>query len=145
DREAVEIIATDVSEGALEVAATNRGRLGLDDRVALVRTHVLHGLTGPFDLILANLPYLRDDQRHPSTASEPDGALFAGHDGFDLYREMFKQVPVVLAPDGRVIAEIDPSQAGFGGGLAARVTGLPVEIARDSSGRDRFLIVGSRA
>lgn len=145
DRPEIEIVATDVSAGALDVASINRSRLKLDGRVELVRAHLLDGLSGPFDLILANLPYLRDDQRHPSTEREPLEALFAGADGFDLYRELFRQVPDVLAPDGAMIAEIDPSQAGFGGGFAARVTGLPVEIARDSSGRDRFLIVGSRA
>lgn len=145
DRDDVEIIATDVSSAALEVAAVNRNRLGLDTRVKLVRTYLLSGLQGPFDLILANLPYLRPDQRHPSTRSEPDLALYAGDDGFALYRELFTRVPGVLADDGLVIIEIDPSQAGIGGGYIARTTGLPVAIVKDGAGRNRFLMVGARA
>lgn len=145
DRDAVEIIATDVSAPALEVAAANRHRLGLDERVALIRTHLLDGLRGPFDLILANLPYLRPDQRHPTTLSEPDVALYAGDDGFALYRELFVQVPDVLVGDGLVIIEIDPSQSGFGGGYIARTTGVPVAIVKDGAGRDRFLMAGVRA
>lgn len=132
DRGDVEIVAADVSPDALDVARLNRERLGLDDRVTFVESHLLDDVEGRFDLILANLPYLRPDQRHPSTALEPDMALYAGDDGFDLYRELIAVLPERLAPDGFWIAEIDPAQAVFAGEANATVI-------KDLAGRDRFL------
>lgn len=143
EREDIEIIATDFSEGALDVAARNRRDLGLESRVQLAQGDLLAGLEGPFDLILANLPYLRPDQRHPSIAREPEVALFAGDDGFALYRTLFGDMGRVLAPRGLVITEIDPSQAKPGAEYAKRVTGLPAAVRRDLSGRERFLLVGT--
>lgn len=143
ERRDVEIVATDVSSDALDVARLNRERLGLDERVRLVASDLLAGVDGRFDLILANLPYLRSDQRHPTTAHEPPSALFAGDDGFDLYRAFFRQIPAVLARDGLVIAEIDPGQAEFGAAYAEAQTGLPVRVERDAAGRQRLLLAGS--
>lgn len=145
DRDDVEIIATDVSEAALEVAAQNRRALLLEDRIQLVHADLLEGIDGPFDLILANLPYLRPDQRHPSTAREPERALYAGEDGFDFYRALFDDVGRVLTRGALVVAEIDPSQAGFGLEYVATETGLPVTIRRDAWERDRFLLAGDWA
>ena len=140
ERNDIEIIATDVSPAALDVAARNRGTLSLDKRVQLVRADLLVGVDGPFDLVLANLPYLRLDQRDPSIAREPEEALFAGKDGFELYRKLFDDVGRVLANAGLIVAEIDPSQAEFGADYAQRVT-----VRQDAWGRDRFLLVGDWA
>lgn len=145
DRDDVEIIATDVSEAALEVAAHNRRELALENRVQFMRADLLAGMDGPLDLILANLPYLRLDQRHPSTAREPETALFSGEDGFDLYRALFGDVGRVLANGGLVVAEIDPSQAEFGTQYATTATSLPVIVRRDAWGRERFLLAGNWA
>ncbi len=98
----VQIVATDISSAALEVAGINRERLGLADRVELVESDLLDGFTEPFDIILANLPYLRPDQRHPSTRREPEVALFGGSDGFDLHRRLLRQSATLLAPDWTV-------------------------------------------
>ncbi|HEX6457065.1 MAG TPA: peptide chain release factor N(5)-glutamine methyltransferase [Solirubrobacterales bacterium] len=83
-----EVVATDTSPGALEVARANAERLGLADRV-----HCLEGTLpadGEFDLILANLPYVAE-RDWPSlqpevTRWEPREALLAGPDGLDAYR-----------------------------------------------------------
>lgn len=145
ERDDIEIIATDVSQAALEVAARNWRDLLLGERVRLVHADLLGGIDGPFDLILANLPYLRLDQRHPSTRREPETALFSGDDGFDLYRVMFRDAGRVLADGGLIVAEIDPSQAVFGMEYAATATGLPTMVRRDAWDRDRFLLVGNWA
>lgn len=144
-RDDVEIIATDVSRAALEVAARNRQDLSLESRVQLVHSDLLAGIDGPFDVVLANLPYLRLDQRDRSIAREPEEALFAGEDGFDLYRALFADVGRVLSRDGLVLVEIDPSQAVFGMEYAVTATGLPVMVGRDAWGRDRFLLIGNWA
>lgn len=143
DRTDVEIVAGDVSSDALRVAATNRERLGLTGRVRLVQTHLLDGLDGSFDLLLANLPYLNSQQRDPSTALEPELALYAGADGFDLYRELIRRLPEVLAPQGLFVAEIDPSQADTGLTLVRQVTPYEATVLTDMAGRDRFLLAGN--
>lgn len=139
----VQIVGSDVSREALAVAALNRERLGLRQRVDLVASDLLAGLGGPFDLILANLPYLRPDQRHPSTRLEPPVALFGGPDGFDLHRALLRQATEKLAPDGLYVGEIDPSQAAVAVSFAEQTTGRDARIEVDLAGDARYLIVGN--
>jgi release factor glutamine methyltransferase len=81
---AAEVVATDLSGDALEVARQNATRLGVADRVTFIKTSYLDDVDGIFDLVVANPPYVRDgdkialsrDVRH-----EPDVALFGGPDG----------------------------------------------------------------
>jgi release factor glutamine methyltransferase len=140
DRNDVEIVASDVSSDALRVAATNRERLGLTGRVRLVRTHLLDGLDERFDLILANLPYLKPQQRHPSILHEPEVALYSGDDGFDLYRELIPTLPAALTGGGLVVAEIDPSQATIAEDLVLRQTPFSASFLKDLEGHVRFLL-----
>lgn len=138
----LEIVGSDLSYDALQVAASNRDALGLASRVQFFESDLLDDVAGSFDLILANLPYLRHEQRHTSTAAEPELALFAGEDGFDVYRRFLPQAAVRLRPKGLIAVEIDPSQADFGALEAANSTGLPVEVRCDLAGRQRFLLIG---
>ena len=81
---AASVVATDVSNDALDIARRNATRLGVQGRIAFVNTSYLDSIDGVFDLIVANPPYVRDgdkialsrDVRH-----EPDVALFGGPDG----------------------------------------------------------------
>jgi release factor glutamine methyltransferase len=78
------ITATDVSRAALDVARDNARRHGVEDRVTLVETSFLDGIDGPFDLIAANPPYVKEGDK-PGLARdvlhEPDVALFGGASG----------------------------------------------------------------
>ncbi|MCO5178374.1 MAG: peptide chain release factor N(5)-glutamine methyltransferase, partial [Thermomicrobiales bacterium] len=122
-RRVIQIVGVDVSRDALAVARLNRERLGLRQRVDLLASDLLAGLSGPFDLILANLPYLRPDQTHPSTDREPQLALFAGLDGFDLYRRLLYEARDMLVPGGLLVGEIDPAQADLALEVALKVMG----------------------
>ncbi|MEX2314120.1 MAG: peptide chain release factor N(5)-glutamine methyltransferase, partial [Thermomicrobiales bacterium] len=138
----VQIVATDISPAALEVAALNRERLGLTGRVELVESDLLAGFDEPFDIILANLPYLRPDQRHPSTRREPHVALFGGPDGFDLHRRLLRQSASLLAPGGLWVGEIDPAQARFAVAYAHDAIGREARIDDDYAGDARYLLIG---
>ncbi|MDE2849537.1 MAG: peptide chain release factor N(5)-glutamine methyltransferase [Acidobacteriota bacterium] len=87
------IVATDLSPGALAVAAANCRRHGVADRVRLVRADLLSALRpGAFDVVVSNPPYI-DVGEWPSLMPEvrdhePPEALFAG-DGLDFYRRLF--------------------------------------------------------
>lgn len=139
-RSDVEILAVDVSSDALTVARENCERLRLHERVKFVRSDLLHDVVGDFDLILANLPYLRPDQRDPSTRAEPDIALYSGSDGLDLYRRIVAQARQRLVSDGMLAIEIDPTQSVVVRTLVAETLGGSVRIERDLAGLDRYVI-----
>jgi release factor glutamine methyltransferase len=86
-----EVVATDTSPGALEVARANAARLGLADRVRFISGTLPEDEV--FDLVLANLPYVAEPD-WPTlgpeiTQWEPRQALLAGPDGLDAYRTLF--------------------------------------------------------
>lgn len=137
------VIAADISPAALQVARANSIRLGLAERVHLVAGSLLDWLGRPVDLIVANLPYLRPDQAHAGIAHEPALALFAGADGFDLYRRLLAQAPPLLRPGGLLVAEIDPAQRDLALATAARVApGWPAAVHPDYAGLPRVLTMG---
>lgn len=142
-RDDVQIVATEMYRSALDVARLNRDALDLRGRVQLVQADLLSGVPGPFDIILANLPYLSPGQEHASTRLEPDEALFGGPDGFDLHRALLRQAADALAPGGLWVGEIDPGQAVFGAAFAREVLGLPLRVDDDLAGLARYLVVGS--
>ena len=136
-------IGGDASAAALAIAAENRARLGMADRVALVRGDLASWCRGPLDLLLANLPYLRPEQvaANPALAAEPAAALLGGADGLDLIRRLVADAPRVLAPGGAIGLEIDPSQAEAVVGLV--VAALPeaeVAVLRDLAGLARHVV-----
>ncbi len=141
--ERIAIIASDISQEAIDVAAKNRHSLEMVERIELVTSDLLNSVTGDFNLILANLPYLRSDQRHPSTADEPDLALYAGSDGLDLYRSLLPQAGRRLVEGGVIACEIDPDQCDEMRHLAVCNIGGSVGVLRDLSGQVRVIIAGS--
>lgn len=142
------IIAVDSSAAALAVARANvRRTLGTGERhrrVQLVRGHLLEALTGPFDVIAANLPYIRSDQMTELPVSvqayEPWTALDGGPDGLSVYRALLAQVPERLAPRGAVLMEADPRQTAHLAALAAAaLAGAQIAIVRDLAGHERVV------
>lgn len=138
----VEITASDISQDALGIAAANCKALGLDERVRLIESDLLDDVEGDFDLILANLPYLRHDQRHPSTRAEPDLALYAGSDGLDQYRRLLLVAGQRMTRQGLIACEIDPGQRTAMLDLAQQYIGRDEAILSDLAGHDRILIAG---
>jgi release factor glutamine methyltransferase len=134
------VVGSDVSLPALSVARANRD--AHHPGVHLVAGSLLEWWRGPVDFIAANLPYLRPDQAHVGIEFEPEIALYAGNDGFALNDRLIRQAAAILASPGRLIMEIDPSQAdqALETGRAA-FPGDDVMIQRDLAGSDRYLIV----
>jgi len=100
-----EIWASDTSAVAVEVAAANVARFGLDDRVHVVEGDLLEPIPGELDLVVANLPYLpaREAAEHPELRGEPLAALYAPGDGLGPLRRLFAQAAERLNPDGAVV------------------------------------------
>jgi len=136
----------DRSPEALAVAADNAERFGLavrcDLRVADWTEEDWAQDLRPFDLILANPPYVEDGaELAPSVRRhEPAGALFAGPDGLDDYRVLIPQLAGLLAPEGVAVVEIGAGQADAVGALA-RAAGFAVVLHNDLAGRPRALVL----
>ncbi|MES2445336.1 MAG: peptide chain release factor N(5)-glutamine methyltransferase [Pseudomonadota bacterium] len=104
-------LGVDASEQALAYARRNAERLGLAAEFAL--GNWADGVTGSFDLILANPPYIGTGEHLPPEVRdhEPPAALFAGPDGLDDYRRIVPDLPRLLAPRGIAVLEIGSTQA----------------------------------
>src|SRR5215213_2725982 len=131
-----EVVATDTSPGALELARSNAARLGFAERVTFVEGTLPEN--EGFDLILATLPYVPDgDWPHLQREVrdwEPREALLAGPDGLDAYRAL---IPAVRAPI--LAVEIGIGQADAVGDLM-RASGFAAEVRRDLAGIERVVV-----
>ena len=131
--------ASDISPQALAVAARNVAQHGLAGRVHLEPGDLMRGLSGEFDLVCANLPYVAANANLPAEVSaQPSRALFAGDGGAALVRELLAEAPARLKPGGRVLVELDPSiltsvAEVAGHGFAGH------RVHRDAGGRERVL------
>lgn len=115
ERPSIEVIATDISGGALHVAHENAGRYGVSDRIAFRESAYLIGATGVFDFILANPPYVTEYEYQRLAPEireyEPASALVAGEDGFRDIRQIVDLGTAYLAPGGTMLIEIGHEQA----------------------------------
>jgi release factor glutamine methyltransferase len=88
NKPSVEVWATDTNEDAVELARANAERLGVADRVHVVRGSLLEPLTEPVDLVVANLPYLPKGEHDSRYDDEPEDAIYAPGDGLGPYRNL---------------------------------------------------------
>ncbi|MEN6479074.1 MAG: peptide chain release factor N(5)-glutamine methyltransferase [Anaerolineales bacterium] len=143
---AAHIVAVDLSATALAQARRNAVRLGVEGRIAFVRTDLLLGLASRFDLIVANLPYVDHDELGslmPEVSRyEPQLALDGGLGGLEVVSRLIAALPQSLAPDGLALFELDPRQAERARVLAQQA--LPearIEVILDYAGRARVLAI----
>ena len=114
-------IGTDISEAALQTARANAARLGLAPRADFVAGDYAAPLTGRFDLIVSNPPYIRSaDILGLATEvrdHDPLAALDGGSDGLDAYRALIPQAASLLASGGALVVEVGEGQSGDVEGL----------------------------
>lgn len=109
-----QIVGVDISENALMLAGENAERLGLADRVRLLRSNLLENVQPGFDLIVANLPYVSTEDRQELSREvlhDPEVALFAGVRGDELMRQLIAQGPSWLRPGAMLAMEIGTGQS----------------------------------
>jgi release factor glutamine methyltransferase len=136
------ISGIDISEDALALARENAARLNLRDRVRFFKSDLLENVDGVFDLIVANLPYIAEQDR--STLSrevlhDPEVALFAGGQGDELVRALIDQAPARLRPGGRLALEIGLGQSEALFSRLAEKNYRDICSKNDYSGGPRFL------
>ncbi|HEY9091415.1 peptide chain release factor N(5)-glutamine methyltransferase [Parasphingorhabdus sp.] len=150
-------VGIDASAAALGVAHNNADRLGLADRARfllldwtaqdwtqiLLQSFDREPLSaGPFDLILANPPYVSTEAELSREVAEyePRAALFAGPQGMDDYRIIIPALHDLLAENGTALLEIGFNQADMVSRLAEK-NGYSVECKQDFGGNDRILVL----
>lgn len=98
------VIATDISEAAIEVARKNAANLKSD--IEFLKCDLLPTIDHPLWTVLANLPYVPEDLiTSEEITKEPDLALFSGKDGMDHYRKFWNQVNGLKDKPSYVITE----------------------------------------
>ena len=112
----VQVLATDLSADALDVAARNVQRHGLQDRIRLAQGDGLAAAPGRHDLILCNPPYVNEQSMHalpPEYRVEPALALAGGVDGMDFVRALLRDAAAHLSQGGVLVLEIGHERAHF--------------------------------
>lgn len=137
-------IGTDLSEEALRTARDNAGELGLLPRTAFAVCDYAAALTGPFDLIVSNPPYIRSGDMpmlDPEVRDhDPHAALDGGDDGLDAYRRLAPCAAGLLAPGGRLLVEVGHDQAEEVQRLFAAAGLTPAGVSRDLAGICRVVM-----
>jgi release factor glutamine methyltransferase len=124
-------VGTDISADALQTAHINAVRLGLADRARFVNDDYAAGLSGRFDLIVSNPPYVRSaeiaDLAIEVRDHDPLRALDGGSDGFDAYRVLIPQAIPLLLPGGVLAVEVGHDQSQ---GVAQLMTAAGLTLER---------------
>lgn len=135
-------LGTDLSEAALDVARENAESLGLENRARFQQADWWDGIAGEFELIVSNPPYVAQDEMaalSPELSHEPRMALTDEADGLEAYRAIAARARDFLAPRGRLIVEIGPTQGAAVSDLFLDQGLKAVRVIADLDGRDRVV------
>ncbi|HEY91829.1 MAG TPA: peptide chain release factor N(5)-glutamine methyltransferase [Dehalococcoidia bacterium] len=138
----VKIYATDISAPALEIARANSRKHGVADRISFLRSDLLETLSGTVDIVVANLPYIRESDLPVSgpVSREPRLALNGGEDGLEQIYRLCRQVKDRISSGGYLLLEVGQGQAvevtTFLKGLLPAAT---IDVMQDLAGIDRVI------
>jgi release factor glutamine methyltransferase len=145
ERPLVQVVATDLSAAAVDVARRNVARHGLADRIEVRHGDLLDSVTGTFTLVVSNPPYVSESEyaalQPEVRLHEPGAALVAGRDGLEAIRRLVSSTPSRLRPGGALLMEF-----GYGHAHAVRelISGTPglrmVAVRPDLQGIPRIAI-----
>jgi release factor glutamine methyltransferase len=137
-----EVHAADVSDDALTLARENAVRHGLQDKTVFIKSDLLDGVEGTFDLIVANLPYIAAGDRSTlsrEVSHDPEVALFAGERGTEMICKLIDAARAQLRPRGLLALEIGIGQADDLVALMREKNYHDIDAIRDYGGVTRFL------
>ncbi|MGH9467733.1 MAG: peptide chain release factor N(5)-glutamine methyltransferase [Terriglobales bacterium] len=142
ERPQARVVATDVSAAALAIAAANAQFLGA--RVEFLQTDLTTGLSGPFDVIVSNPPYVAEAEvaslAREVREHEPRLALVAGPSGDEIYARLIPQARARLRAGGWLVLELGYASAAHVRGYVEGGGWTQVETRRDALGWERVLV-----
>lgn len=136
-------LGVDLSEAACLQASANAVLHRVEPRADVRQSDWFAQVEGQFDLIVSNPPYIALDEMEGLSAEvrghEPEMALTDGADGLSAYRAISQQVAEYLAPGGRVLLEIGPTQGAQVAEMLRTAGLVDVRVLPDLDGRDRVV------
>ena len=135
-----EVVATDLSAAALEVARRNAAAHDVETRVRFIEGDLFEPLEAGsrFDVIVSNPPYVATGQAEDVALHEPHAALYAGPDGMDVLKRLIAGAPERLEPGGTLLTEIGDDQEEAVRAVAEALF-REVAVHRDLAGHPRVL------
>jgi release factor glutamine methyltransferase len=143
ERPQFEILAVDLAEDALSLAQENAECLGVADRIVFRRSDLLDQMEGPFDWIVANLPYVPTADLNAlqrEVEFDPALALDGGKDGLTIIKRLIESVPGKIASKGTIALEVGQGQAQRVRGFLTDQNFRDISIRKDYQGVERLLI-----
>jgi len=139
------IYASDISADALAVAQHNSDRHHVSDRISWLQGDLLSPIPVPVDMIVANLPYVRNmpSEVDPHVAAyEPHIALFGGDDdGLGVIRQLLATVSAKLRPQGSIILEFGYDQRdALAAIFATTLPAATLTFFQDFANWDRYVV-----
>jgi release factor glutamine methyltransferase len=134
-----QLTLADLSTEALSLCEQNRK--ALEVKATLIESNLFSSITGTFDLIVANLPYIANGERaklEPEVLHDPRMALFSGSDGLDLLRLFCTECTTYLNTGGLVALEVGYDQGEIVAGFLREAGLSKVMIGNDLNGIPRF-------
>jgi release factor glutamine methyltransferase len=143
ERPDLEIAAVDLSDDALALARENAEALGVLERITFRRADLLDQIEGPFDWIVANLPYIptADLKTLPREVKfDPALALDGGKDGLTIIKRLIESISGKIAPNGMIALELGHGQAQQVRGFLVDQNYRDISMRKDYQGVERLLI-----
>ena len=143
ERPEVTCVATDISQYALDTARTNSKRHGVQSRLKLLYSNWFDKISGSFDIIVSNPPYISSKEYAQLSAEvlkyDPKISLTLGGDGLEAYREILSQALEKLSKNGHIFLEIGYTQANAVGHLFKEAGFQQIKVHKDLGSRDRVI------
>lgn len=139
----VNVVASDISKKALEVARINADNLG-DSKVTLVESDLFEKIEGKFNVIVSNPPYIKKDvirTLSKEVQNEPIIALDGGIDGLDFYKKIVEEALNYLEDGGYLLLEIGYDQKEEVLNLVINKNYKDIRVRKDLSNNDRVVIM----
>ncbi len=146
ERPLARVLATDVSEAAIETCALNAASLEVAERVRPAAGDLFEPVDEDtlYDAVVSNPPYIAESEAgelQPEVKDfEPPGALFAADGGLAFIELLVAQAPARIAPGGLLALEIGESQGAAVRSMLEEAGFVGVEILPDLAGRDRVAL-----
>ncbi len=132
----------DISDEALEVSHKNCGNF--NSKANLIKSDVFENIDKKYDIIISNPPYIKLEEEIEDIVkdNEPHLALYAGEDGLDVYKKIFKDIKKHMKEKCLIALEIGMDQADDIKKLVdENLDNVIFEVKKDLQGRDRMIFI----